>query len=118
MVQDNTLNLRPMQRYQAYNKIREGRKCGDVGIYINDTIPCTYKILSALWLTAQPRWLPREISVLVICGIYFPARAPAGDTLREHIIDNVFSLQAKYKNPFFVILGTLTLFLTVKSLPY
>ncbi|XP_069975515.1 uncharacterized protein [Penaeus vannamei] len=58
----------------------------------------------------RPTWLPREISVLVICGIYFPPRAPTEESLRKHIIGNVFILQAKYGNPFFVILGDLNTF--------
>jgi len=115
---DDTLNIGTIQGYHLFNKIRQGRKGGGVGIYIKDTIPCnTIKSicppsddLETLWLAVRPTWLPREISVLVICGIYFPPRAPTEESLREHIIENVFILQAKYGNPFFVILGDLNTF--------
>ena len=38
---DDTLNIGTIQGYHLFNKIRQGRKGGGVGIYIKDTIPAT-----------------------------------------------------------------------------
>lgn len=37
---DDTLNIGTIQGYHLFNKIRQSRKGGGVGIYIKDTIPC------------------------------------------------------------------------------
>lgn len=93
---NNTVKLGTIQGYHSYNKIREGRVGGVVSTYN----PCNnIKSISSptddpetLWLAARPRWLPREISVLVICGIYFPPMASTQETLREHTLKKHFTL--------------------------
>lgn len=85
---------------------------------ISKTIPCNIIKsvcspsidLDILRIAARPRWLPREISLLVNYGIYFPPRPPAQKTQRKHVMVNVLSLQVNCKNPFFVIMGNLNTF--------
>lgn len=58
-----------------------------------------------------------KVEVLVVISKIFPTLTPTEETLRERIIENVFSLSTKYVNPFFVILDDLnTFFLIVKAL--
>lgn len=98
--------------------MREGRHGGGIALYLKYIIPRnTVKSnglptddLEILRVAARSRWLPREICVLVICGIYVPPSAPSQDTLRERTTENVFSLQAEYENPFFIIFDDLNAF--------
>ena len=65
--------------------------------------------LECLWLSCRPIWLPRSVSVIVVCAVYYPGSnsdyAPNQSELIDHITDNILKLKVKYSEPLFFVLG-------------
>ena len=92
--------------YCAHHRMRdhnnEKSKGGGVAIYIRDTIPVQsldIKVpvgLECIWLRATPSHLPREISTLIVAGVYHPPKAPNESELIEHIAHTVTGVKIKH----------------------
>ena len=92
--------------YCAHHRMRvqnnEKSKGGGVAIYIRDTITVQsldIKVpvgLECIWLRATPSHLPREISTLIVAGVYHPPKAPNERELIEHIAHTVTSVKIKH----------------------
>ena len=65
--------------------------------------------LECLWLSCRPIWLPRMVSVVIVCAVYYPGKnsvhAPDQSELIDHLVDNIQKLKVKYSEPLFFILG-------------
>ena len=65
--------------------------------------------LECIWVTVRPGWLPRSVSNIVICGVYYPGSnslySPKQEDLIFHITTSVQYLKRKYVNPLFFIMG-------------
>lgn len=99
--------------YNIFTRNRSTRKCGGVAILIHDNIPATFASLETppelevLWVTARPKWLPRQASVLAICGVYLPPKSTVltVQDLTDHLITSIMLLTKKYDNPVFMVMG-------------
>jgi len=91
------------------------RASGGVSIFVERNIPASeVKIrvpdhLECLWITTRPKWLPRTISNIVVCGVYYPGSdsdyAPDQEDLVFHITTTIHQLCRKYSRPLFMIMG-------------
>ena len=91
------------------------RYSGGVSIFIHKNIPATkldVKVpehLEVLWVTVRPKWLPRTISNIIICGIYYPGSssiyAPPQDELVLYLAESVQQFMNRYARPLFMIMG-------------
>ena len=65
--------------------------------------------IESIWLSTRPNWLPRNISVIIIAGIYYPGSrstyAPEQEDIILHITETVHQLYKKYVKPLFIIMG-------------
>ena len=66
--------------YNMFHLIRENvlRASGGISILVNSDIPANIinlnvpVYLECLWISVRPKWLPRTVSNIVICGVYYP----------------------------------------------
>ncbi len=63
------------------------------------------KELEALWVWARPKRLPRSMTGLILCVIYFPPTSPYHQDLIDHISTSLDILQVKYPDAGTVLLG-------------
>ena len=107
----------PFSNFVKFHFIRKNtlRHSGGVSIFVNESLPATrldVKIpshLECLWVSIRPKWLPRAISNIIICGIYYPGSgsvyAPPQDDLISYLIESVQKFVYKYSNPLFLLMG-------------
>ena len=95
-----------------FTKTREQQKGGGVAIYVNSQISSRQVSeitvpdeLECVWVLLQPKKLPRDFSVIVVCGVYIPFESPHQDALREHLLTSMDLLHTKYPEIGFVIMG-------------
>lgn len=66
--------------FTLFSKPRTGRRGGGVALYVNRSFnPHILPVIvpdeiEAIWVIMRPKLLPREISCIVICVLYFPPR--------------------------------------------
>ena len=114
---DNTKDHLPFHDYTKYHLIRKHflRSSVSVSIFVKDKIKSQkMKIdvpphLECLWVSVHPEWLPRNISIIIICGIYYPGSsstyAPPKDDLILHLTTTTLNLKLKYAKPLFILAG-------------
>ena len=107
----------PFNGYQKFHLVRKkcNRSSGGVSIIVKENIPATklkLKVpdeMECLWTTIRPNWLPRTVSNIIVCGLYYPGStsiyAPNQDNLISHITSTVEYLKGVYANPLFLIMG-------------
>ena len=65
--------------------------------------------LEVMYVNLCPNWLPRAISNIIICGVYYPGStslyAPNQDDLISHLIESVQSFYSRYSSPLIIMLG-------------
>ena len=105
------------KRFVMFHSVRKNvlRVSGGVSIFVERNIPATEidirvpDHLECLWITARPKWLPRTISNIVVCGVYYPGSgsdyAPDQDDIILHIITTIHQLHRRYSSPLFIIMG-------------
>ena len=91
------------------------RPSGGISIFVKNGIPATrLKVnvpshLEIIYVSLTPSWLPRAISNIIICGLYYPGSnsifAPNQVDLTSHIIETFQSFNIRYSRPLFIILG-------------
>ena len=106
-----------LNNYVNFHAIRKNtlRSSGGVSILVRENIPANkidIKVpdhIETLWVSVRPNWLPRAISNIVVCGVYYPGYnseyAPDQNDIILHITETVHYLYSKYTNPLFVIMG-------------
>ena len=93
LCQDTCDNL-PFPEYIKFHLIREKvlRHSGGVSIFVKDNLPANklnVKVpahLECLWVTIRPKWLPRDISNIVVCGVYYPGSSSIYAPPQEDLI--------------------------------
>ena len=105
------------KNYITFHSIRENvlRASGGVSILVKCNIPSSkidVKVpehLECLWVSVRPKWLPRTISNIVVCGVYYPGSssiyAPRQEDIILHITATVHQLYKRYSSPLFVVMG-------------
>ena len=109
----DTESLGTLAGFNSFTKNRSVKDCGGVGILIKNDIPASPiglevpHDLEVLWVSARPRWLPRQISVLVICAVYLPTKAGTRTVqqLTDHLTTSLMLLTKKFACPLFMIMG-------------
>ena len=110
---EDTESLGALVGFNTFTKNRNVRDCGGVCILTKEGIPATAipldvpSGLEVLWASARPRWLPRQISTLVICAVYLPTKSTTQTVqqLTDHLTTSLMLLTKKYANPLFMIMG-------------
>ena len=103
--------------YNMFHLIRKNCKKASGGISIltrkklptnrlNVNVPSH---LEVMYVNLCPNWLPRAISNIIICGVYYPGStslyAPNQDDLISHLIESVQSFYSRYSSPLIIMLG-------------
>ena len=103
--------------YNIFHLIRENvlRVSGGISIVVDSNIPANRidlkvpEYLECLWISVRPKWLPRTVSNIVICGVYYPGSgslyAPNQGDMISHLIESIHKLYKRYSCPLFVIMG-------------
>ena len=112
----NNLELE-FNQFSKYHFVRQNclKPSGGLSIFVNSIIPSNkleIKVpdhLEVLYVSVRPKKLPRLVSNIVLCAVYYPGStseyAPPQDDLISHLIESIHSLQNKYSNPLIVLLG-------------
>ena len=94
---EKTKDQLKMNKYVQFHSVRKNvlRVSGGVSILVEKNIPANEinirvpEHLECLWITTRPKWLPRTISNIVVCGVYYPGSgskyAPDQDDIILHI---------------------------------
>ena len=114
---DVTAEKLPFKEYQKFHLCRSkvARNSGGVSICVKNNLPASrLKIqvpddIECIWVTIRPNWLPRSVSNIIVCGIYYPGLksdyAPRQADIIFHISTTVQYLKREYANPLFLIMG-------------
>ena len=114
---NDTADRLPFNDYQKFNLMRKDfeRCSGGVSIFVKNNIPAArlnIKVpdgMECLWTTIRPNWLPRSVSNIIVCGLYYPGStsiyAPNQENLIFHITTSVEYLRRTYAKPLFLIMG-------------
>ena len=114
---ENTLGKLDFDQYNMFHFVRKNfkRSSGGVSIFIKDHIPATLlnvnvpNDIEALYISIRPPKLPRSISNIIICGLYYPGSksiyAPPQDTITLHLAETIQSFYSKYACPLILLLG-------------
>ena len=107
----------PFDDYEKFHMVRENvlRYSGGVSIFVKKSIPATklnVKVpehLEVLWVTVRPKWLPRTISNIIICGTYYPGSsskyAPPQEDFVLYLTESVQKFMNRYASPLFMLMG-------------
>ena len=107
----------PFNDYVKFHKVRENalKSSGGVSIFVRNTIPATklsVKVpehFECLWVTVRPKWLPRTISNIIVCSIYYPGSgskyAPPQEDFVLYLSESVQRFRNRYSSPLFLLMG-------------
>ena len=113
----DTCEQLPFPDYVKFHLIRESvlRHSGGVSIFIKNHLPAKrlkVKVpahLECLWASIRPKWLPRSVSNIIVCGVYYPGSsskyAPPQDDLILYLIQSIHKFMKTYSKPLFLIMG-------------
>ncbi|XP_071944778.1 uncharacterized protein [Antedon mediterranea] len=101
-----------VENYQIYTYHRAHKRGGGVAVYVKDTfysriidtVPNTNCEYECVWVHIRPRRLPRDISGIVVCGVYVPPDGPKNEIM-NYLTESVDKLKQKYPNAGYIILG-------------
>lgn len=98
--------------YDLFTKSRSHSKGGGVAVYVKShitacdipeiTVP---NELECVWTLLQPKRLPRDTSVIAVCGVYIVTESPYQDLLKQHLLESMDLLHTKYPDIGFAIMG-------------
>ena len=81
--------------FVLFSKSRTERRGGGVALYVNDCFnPRILPVIipneiEAIWVIIRPKLLPREISCIIVCVMYFPPRYQFQNEYIEHITSTI-----------------------------
>ena len=108
---ENNKDQVKLNNYVNFHSIRKNtlRSSGGVSILIKENIPANkidIKVpehIETIWVSVRPNWLPRAISNIVVCGVYYPGHnseyAPDQNDIKLHLTETIYYLNSKYTNP-------------------
>ena len=116
---DNTVDSldNTFDNYIMFHLIRSNckRASGGVSIFVKDTIPATRldvnvpNHLEIIYVSVTPKRLPRSVSTIIFCGVYFPGTtseyAPSQEDILLHLTETIQSFYTKYDSPLIMLLG-------------
>ena len=103
--------------YSMFHSVRTNTKraSGGVSVFVMDDIPATKlsinipEHLEVMYVSIRPKWLPRSISNIVVCAVYYPGStskyAPPQEDLILHLNETIHKFYVKYANPQILLLG-------------
>ena len=109
---DTTCQHLDIDNYVMFHSARSKalKASGGVSVFVMDDIPST-KInvnvpdhLEVIFISIRPKWLPRSISNIVICAVYYPGSkskyAPPQEDLKMHLNEQIHKFYSKYADPY------------------
>ena len=109
---ENTpLQLFSLSNYNLFFKSRKDRVGGGVALYGKQRLNCKQLPvqvpdgLEVLWIQMRPPKLPRQVSSIIICVIYFPPRDPLSPDYIDHITSTIDELLIRYPGAGISIIG-------------
>ena len=100
-----------IQGYVLFSKPRIGRKGGGVALYVKDCfnpriLPVTIPdVVEALWVFIRPKLLPREMSCIVVCVLYFSPRSQYENEYIDHITSTIDDLLMRHPDAGIFVMG-------------
>ena len=114
---DSTLVSLEFENYTKFHLVRENclRPSGGISIFDDINIPAT-KLdvhvpchLEIMYVSIRPSRLPRSVSNIVLCAVYYPGStsiyAPPQEDIIIHLTESIQSFKNKYSNPLIILLG-------------
>ena len=113
----DTLSDLNFEGYTIFHSIRQNckRPSGGISILVkkslqavrlNINVPSHFEVMYDL---VRPKWLPRNISNIVVCGAYYPGStskyAPPQEDLIIHLTETLHDFYNKYANPLIMLAG-------------
>lgn len=91
------------------------RASGGLSIFVKNTIPANVLYvnipdhLEVMYVSIRPKKLPRTVSNIVLCALYYPGStskyAPPQDDLIFYVIESIQNFHIKYSNPLIILVG-------------
>ena len=98
--------------YEIFSKSRSHAKGGGVAVYVKSLITASGipeisvpNELECVWSLLQPKRLPRDTSIIAVCGVYIPPDSSLQDLLTQHLLESMDLLHTKYPDIGFAIMG-------------
>lgn len=114
---EDTSEQLPFNDYVKFHWVRKNvqRYSGGVSIFVHNKIPASKlnvkvpDLFECLWVSVRPKWLPRTISNIIVCGVYYPGSgskyAPPQEDLVLYLTESVQKFMNKYVSPLFLLMG-------------
>ena len=114
---DDKINELTFDKYTMYHFIRQNciRPSGGISIFVRSHLKAVKldvevpRHLEVMYISIRPEWLPRAISNIVICAVYYPGSnsiyAPPQEDLISHLTESIHNFQNRYAKPLFMLLG-------------
>ena len=114
---DATLKNLEFDEYNMFHSIQNNcsRASGGLSIFVKNTIPAKLvdanipDHLEVMYVSIRPKRLPRSVSNIVLCALYYPGStskfSPPQDDLILHVIETIQNFYIKYANPLIILLG-------------
>ena len=106
---------RSIDGYELFSKSRNdianvSDRGGGVAVYVKSQITASDiseilvpNDLECVWTLVQPKRLPRDTSVIAVCGVYIPRDSPHQDLHKQHLLESMDHLHTKYPDIGFAI---------------
>ena len=114
---DTTCQHLDIDNYVMFHSARSNalKASGGVSVFVMEDIPST-KInvnvpdhLEVIYISIRPKWLPRSISNIIVCAVYYPGSnskyAPPQDDLKMHLNEQIHKFYSKYADPLILLMG-------------
>ena len=114
---DITCQHLDIDNYVMFHSVRSKtlRASGGVSIFVMDDIPSTQMNvnvpdhLEVIYVSIRPKWLPRSISNIILCAVYYPGSgskyAPPQEDLILHLNEKIHHFYSKYADPLILLMG-------------
>ena len=114
---DTALNSLEFEEFTMFHSIRSNclRASGGLSIFVKNTIPATKldinipSHLEVMYVSIRPCSLPRSVSNIVLCAVYYPGSksqyAPPQEDIIMHLIESIQFFYENYTNPLIMLLG-------------
>ena len=97
--------------FSLFSRARQERTGGGVALYAKHEFkPRQLPVnvpddIEALWVLMRPCRLPRQVSCLIICVVYYPPCHPSAEAYIDHIVSTIDSLLLQYPEAGISIVG-------------
>ena len=114
---DAVLECLEFNEYNMFHSIRNefSRASGGLSIFVKNSIPANRldvvipNHLEVMYVSIRPKRLPRTVSNIIMCALYYPGSkskyAPPQEDLISHVEESIQFFQTKYSRPLIVLLG-------------